>query len=161
MSSRRVQELLGIHIPIIQAGMVWCSGWRLASAVSEAGGIFVELQLHCQHSSQSRFAVLLGPFTPMPLEMEVILKKAFTTKQRWSLRLILSPPQAKFKQVYISVMTYRLVIKILTKVKRWWFFDFRKFVMPHLHFRTTREICQDQTGLGAWLSGGIVCAPGV
>jgi enoyl-[acyl-carrier protein] reductase II len=39
MASERVQKLLGIHIPIIQAGMVWCSGWRLASAVSEAGGL--------------------------------------------------------------------------------------------------------------------------
>ncbi len=39
MPSERVQKLLGIHIPIIQAGMVWCSGWRLASAVSEAGGL--------------------------------------------------------------------------------------------------------------------------
>jgi enoyl-[acyl-carrier protein] reductase II len=39
MASGRVQKLLGIHIPIIQAGMVWCSGWRLASAVSEAGGL--------------------------------------------------------------------------------------------------------------------------
>lgn len=39
MPSERVQKLLRIHIPIIQAGMVWCSGWRLASAVSEAGGL--------------------------------------------------------------------------------------------------------------------------
>jgi enoyl-[acyl-carrier protein] reductase II len=39
MTSERVQKLLGIHIPVIQAGMVWCSGWRLASAVSEAGGL--------------------------------------------------------------------------------------------------------------------------
>lgn len=39
MASERVQKLLGIHIPVIQAGMVWCSGWRLASAVSEAGGL--------------------------------------------------------------------------------------------------------------------------
>jgi enoyl-[acyl-carrier protein] reductase II len=35
----RVNELLGINYPIIQAGMVWCSGWRLASAVSNAGGL--------------------------------------------------------------------------------------------------------------------------
>lgn len=34
-----IQKLLDINIPIIQAGMVWCSGWRLASAVSEAGGL--------------------------------------------------------------------------------------------------------------------------
>lgn len=39
MASERVQRLLGIHIPIIQAGMVWCSGWKLASAVSKAGGL--------------------------------------------------------------------------------------------------------------------------
>lgn len=32
-------EFLGIKYPIIQAGMVWCSGWRLASAVSNFGGL--------------------------------------------------------------------------------------------------------------------------
>lgn len=37
--SNRVTDLLGIKYPIIQAGMVWCSGWRLASAVSNAGGL--------------------------------------------------------------------------------------------------------------------------
>lgn len=35
----RVCNLLGIKYPIIQAGMVWCSGWELASAVSNAGGL--------------------------------------------------------------------------------------------------------------------------
>lgn len=35
----RVTELFGIQHPIIQAGMVWVSGWRLASAVSAAGGL--------------------------------------------------------------------------------------------------------------------------
>lgn len=35
----RVMELFHIDYPIIQAGMVWCSGWRLASAVSNAGGL--------------------------------------------------------------------------------------------------------------------------
>ncbi|NEU10222.1 nitronate monooxygenase [Flavihumibacter sp. R14] len=35
----RIKKLLGIEYPIIQAGMVWCSGWRLASAVSNAGGL--------------------------------------------------------------------------------------------------------------------------
>ena len=32
-------KLFGIKYPIIQAGMVWCSGWRLASAVSNNGGL--------------------------------------------------------------------------------------------------------------------------
>lgn len=35
----RITSLFGIQYPIIQAGMVWCSGWRLASAVSNAGGL--------------------------------------------------------------------------------------------------------------------------
>lgn len=35
----RITELFGIEYPIIQGGMVWCSGWRLAAAVSEAGGL--------------------------------------------------------------------------------------------------------------------------
>lgn len=34
-----IKKLFGIEFPIIQAGMVWCSGWRLASAVSNAGGL--------------------------------------------------------------------------------------------------------------------------
>ena len=37
--SNRVTALLDIELPIIQAGMVWTSGWRLASAVSAAGGL--------------------------------------------------------------------------------------------------------------------------
>lgn len=35
----RLCELLGVQYPIISGGMVWCSGWRLASAVSAAGGL--------------------------------------------------------------------------------------------------------------------------
>lgn len=35
----RVTELFNIEYPIIQAGMIWASGWRLASAVSNAGGL--------------------------------------------------------------------------------------------------------------------------
>jgi len=35
----RITELFNIQYPIIQAGMIWCSGWELASAVSNAGGL--------------------------------------------------------------------------------------------------------------------------
>ncbi len=35
----RICELFGIRYPIISGGMVWCSGWRLAAAVSNAGGL--------------------------------------------------------------------------------------------------------------------------
>ena len=39
MKSNRITELFGIEYPIIAGGMVWCSGWRLAAAVSNAGGL--------------------------------------------------------------------------------------------------------------------------
>ncbi len=35
----RITTLFGIRYPVIAGGMVWCSGWRLAAAVSEAGGL--------------------------------------------------------------------------------------------------------------------------
>jgi enoyl-[acyl-carrier protein] reductase II len=38
-STNRICQLFGIEKPIIQAGMIWCSGWKLASAVSNAGGL--------------------------------------------------------------------------------------------------------------------------
>ena len=39
--SNRITKLFHIEYPIIQAGMIWASGWRLASAVSNAGGLGV------------------------------------------------------------------------------------------------------------------------
>lgn len=39
MENNRVANLFGIRYPVISGGMVWCSGWRLAAAVSEAGGL--------------------------------------------------------------------------------------------------------------------------
>jgi len=39
MFQNRVTQLFKVDLPIIQAGMIWASGWRLASAVSEAGGL--------------------------------------------------------------------------------------------------------------------------
>src|SRR4051812_47443256 len=37
--SNTITQLFGIQYPIVQAGMVWVSGWRLASAVSNAGAL--------------------------------------------------------------------------------------------------------------------------
>lgn len=38
-ANNKITKLFGIKYPLIQAGMVWASGWRLASAVSNAGGL--------------------------------------------------------------------------------------------------------------------------
>lgn len=37
--NQRITSLFRIRFPVVQAGMIWCSGWRLASAVSNAGGL--------------------------------------------------------------------------------------------------------------------------
>ncbi|PXX99124.1 nitronate monooxygenase [Marinifilum breve] len=37
--TNRITSLFGIEFPLVQGGMVWCSGWKLASAVSNAGGL--------------------------------------------------------------------------------------------------------------------------
>ena len=39
MQQNRICKLFNIKYPIIQGGMIWCSGWELASAVSNAGGL--------------------------------------------------------------------------------------------------------------------------
>lgn len=39
MESNKITSLFGIKYPLIQAGMIWCSGWELAAAVSNAGGL--------------------------------------------------------------------------------------------------------------------------
>jgi enoyl-[acyl-carrier protein] reductase II len=39
MQANRITQLFGTKYPIVQGGMIWCGGWRLASAVSNAGGL--------------------------------------------------------------------------------------------------------------------------
>ncbi|MBT3209967.1 MAG: nitronate monooxygenase [Bacteroidetes bacterium] len=39
MAKNRICEIFGIQYPIIQGGMIWCSGWELTSAVSNSGGL--------------------------------------------------------------------------------------------------------------------------
>ncbi len=39
MNKNRICQLFGIQYPLIQAGMIWCSNWELAAAVSNAGGL--------------------------------------------------------------------------------------------------------------------------
>lgn len=72
----RVTELFNIEYPIIQGGMIWCSGWELASAVSNAGGLGIigsgsmypeVLRLHiekCMMATDKPFAVNLPMLYP-------------------------------------------------------------------------------------------------
>lgn len=81
--SNRITDLFGIQYPIISGGMVWCSGWRLASAVSNAGGLGLigagsmhpetlrEHIIKCKAATQKPFGVNVPLMYP---EMESIVK---------------------------------------------------------------------------------------
>lgn len=85
----RVKELFKIKYPIIQAGMVWCSGWKLASAVSNAGGLGLigagsmhpeNLENHiqkCQKATRNSFGVNVPLLYPeIDKLMEIIIKNS-------------------------------------------------------------------------------------
>jgi enoyl-[acyl-carrier protein] reductase II len=84
MAHNPISTLFNIQFPIIQGGMVWCSGWKLASAVSNAGGLGLigsgsmspelleEHILKCKAATQNPFGVnvpLLYPHAEAHIEM--------------------------------------------------------------------------------------------
>ncbi len=72
----RITSLFKIQYPIIQAGMIWCSGWKLASAVSNSGGLGIigsgsmypeileEHLIKCKAATNKPFAVNLPMLYP-------------------------------------------------------------------------------------------------
>ena len=72
----RITQLFGIKYPIIQGGMIWCSGWELASSVSNSGGLgligaasmYPEVLrdhiLKCQKATEKPFGVNLPLLYP-------------------------------------------------------------------------------------------------
>jgi enoyl-[acyl-carrier protein] reductase II len=84
----RITELFGIEYPIIQAGMIWCSGWHLAAAVSNAGGLGIigagsmypdVLREHiqkCKKATDKPFAVNVPLLYPdIDLLMQIIIEE--------------------------------------------------------------------------------------
>jgi enoyl-[acyl-carrier protein] reductase II len=87
MESNRICTLFNIHYPLIQAGMIWCSGWELASAVSNAGGLgiigsgsmypeILDQQIQkCKAATDKPFAVNLPMLYPdIDKHIETIIK---------------------------------------------------------------------------------------
>lgn len=77
MKSSRICELFGIKYPVIAGGMVWCSGWRLAAAVSNAGGLGL---------------LGAGSMHPETLEKHIVKMKSATDKP-WGVNLPLMYPE--------------------------------------------------------------------
>jgi enoyl-[acyl-carrier protein] reductase II len=75
-SHNRICQLFNIQYPLIQAGMIWCSGWELAAAVSNAGGLGIigsgsmypeileEQLIKCKQATSKPFAVNLPMLYP-------------------------------------------------------------------------------------------------
>ncbi|MFN3917935.1 MAG: NAD(P)H-dependent flavin oxidoreductase [Flavobacteriales bacterium] len=76
MEVNRITSLFGVQYPLVQAGMIWCSGWELASAVSNSGGLGIigsgsmypeVLRTHiqkCKEATDKPFAVNLPMLYP-------------------------------------------------------------------------------------------------
>ncbi|MFI8378798.1 NAD(P)H-dependent flavin oxidoreductase [Leeuwenhoekiella sp. NPDC079379] len=92
----RITSLFGIQYPIIQAGMIWASGWKLASAVSNAGGLGIigagsmypeilkEHLIKCKKATTNPFAVNVPLLYPdidklMQIIIEEKVKIVFTS----------------------------------------------------------------------------------
>jgi len=84
----RLCDLLGIQYPLIQGGMIWCSGWELASTVSNAGGlgtigsgsmypeVLEEHVIKCKKATDKPFAVNLPLLYPqIDQHLETIVKQ--------------------------------------------------------------------------------------
>lgn len=92
MFQNRITQLLEIDFPIIQAGMIWASGWRLCSAVSNAGGFGMlgagsmypdVLEYHikkCKENTNRSFGVNIPLLYPnLEEHIEIILKNKIHT----------------------------------------------------------------------------------
>ncbi len=88
MFSNRITQLFGIEYPIIQAGMIWASGWRLASAVSNSGGlgiigsgsmypdVLLEHIRKCKAATSKPFAVNVPLLNPgIDKHIDIIIKE--------------------------------------------------------------------------------------
>ncbi|HNV99586.1 MAG TPA: DUF561 domain-containing protein [Chitinophagales bacterium] len=84
----RITQLMHIQYPIIQAGMIWCSGWELAAAVSNAGGLGLigsgsmypdQLRTHirkCKAATQKPFGVNVPLLYPdIEQHMQIIIEE--------------------------------------------------------------------------------------
>jgi len=87
-SNNPITRLFGIQHPIVQGGMVWASGWRLASAVSNAGGLgligagsmYPEVLQHhirqCKQATQHPYGVNIPLMYPdVPALMQIIIEE--------------------------------------------------------------------------------------
>lgn len=99
----RITRLFGIEYPIVQGGMVWCSGWRLASAVSNAGGLGL---------------LGAGSMHPETLREHIVRCKAATTKP-FGVNIPLMYPQIDEIMQLVADEGVKIVFTSAGSPKKW------------------------------------------
>lgn len=101
--NNRISELFGIEYPIVSGGMVWCSGWRLAAAVSEAGGLG-----------------LIGAGSLHPDDLRLHIRRcAAATKKPWGVNVPLMYPQIDEVMKIIADEGVKIVFTSAGSPKKW------------------------------------------
>ncbi len=103
MTDSRITRLFGIELPIVAGGMVWCSGWRLAAAVSNAGGLGL---------------IGAGSMHPETLEEHIVKCKAATSKP-FGVNVPLMYPEIEKVMDIIAKHDVKVVFTSAGSPKKW------------------------------------------
>lgn len=135
----RITKLFGIELPIIAGGMVWCSGWRLAAAVSEAGGLGL---------------IGAGSMTPEVLREHIIKCKAATKKPFGVNVPLMKPDVAQIMDVIVEEYV-PVVFTSAGSPKRWtkWLQD-RAIKVVHVVSSSTFARKCEEAGVNAIVAEG-------
>ena len=135
----RITELFEIDYPVISGGMVWCSGWELASAVSNAGGLGL---------------IGAGSMTPEVLR-EHIIKCRQATSYNFGVNVPLMRPQAAEMMEVIAEQKVPIVFTSAGSPKKWtsWLHE-RGILVAHVVSSSAFAIKCEEAGVDAVVAEG-------
>jgi len=135
----KITELFGIKYPVIQAGMIWCSGWKLASAVSNAGGLGL---------------IGAGSMYPDVFEHHIKKMKAATDKP-WGVNLPLLYPQMDEIVKIVLREKVKIVFTSAGNPKKWTgLFKENGITVVHVIANTKFAIKSQEAGVDAIVAEG-------
>ena len=135
----RITELFEIDYPVISGGMVWCSGWELAAAVSNAGGLGL---------------IGAGSMTPDVLR-EHIIKCRKATPYIFGVNVPLMRPEAAELMEVIAEQKVKVVFTSAGSPKKWtnWLHE-RKIKVVHVVSSSAQAIKCEEAGVDAIVAEG-------
>jgi len=135
----KITELFGIQYPIIQGGMVWCSGWKLASAVSNNGGLGL---------------IGSGSMHPETL-LEHIQKTKKATNKPYGVNVPLLYPQIEEIMDVIAAEKVPIVFTSAGSPKKWtgWLKE-RGILVAHVVSSTAFAVKCEEAGVDAVVAEG-------